>query len=106
MVVGYEIIKTMELLGNLFACGICPESFSTPTDLLNHVQTEHELDESSKYKDMQKRKVEIEIKSSFEVKRKNNFAENVLKDHKNTSAWNSNHNPINCNKVDYDKIFT
>ena len=98
MVVGYEIIKTMELLGNLFACGICPESFSTPTDLLNHVQTEHELDESSKYKDVQKSKVEIEIKSSF--------AENVPKDHKNTSAWNSNHNPINCNKVDYDKIFT
>ena len=94
----------MELLGNLFACGICPESFSAPTDLVNHVQIKHELAESSK--DMQKRKVKSEIKSSYENQRKNNFVENVPRDDKNTSAWNSNHTLINCNKVDYDKILT
>ena len=101
--VGYEV-NNMEILGNLYACGICPESFSTPTDLIDHVQTKHDLNEYSRYKDRQNRKVKI--KSSFGVRRKNSFAENAPEDHKNTSAWNSNHTFINCNIVDYNKILT
>ena len=32
----------MKLLQNLYACGICQESYSTASDLVNHVKSKHD----------------------------------------------------------------
>ena len=32
----------MKLLQNLYACGICQESYSAASDLVNHVESKHD----------------------------------------------------------------
>ena len=41
----------MKLIKNLYGCAICPESFCTPSSLIQHVQKKHQEVETSKKND-------------------------------------------------------
>ena len=56
--------SNMLMVKNLFACAICPESFSTSSALVHHVQMKHNVIETSKTKTDHKSK-DQNRKSSF-----------------------------------------
>ena len=93
----------MKLLGNLFACGICPESFSSSTDLVYHVHNDHVLAKTSKqeYEEeeyTQKHKSKLENETSCKVQENEYIeekTENKPKDLHIIDAWKSNHTVMN-----------
>ena len=44
----FTAIGSMDLVQNLYACAICPESFSKSTALVCHVETKHKSDTTFK----------------------------------------------------------